>query len=120
MLSFDRDNLYYGGGLMLRYYIHGLRTKKTRSAVSASVGFLGGVERIEDKTRKNNELFRFFGGPYTSVSLDYFFRVWEYIALGLGGDFTYLKVYGSFKGLDRSEQLFQAGGHITLMFNVMR
>lgn len=119
-LSFDTDNLYYGGGLMLRYYIHGLRTKKTRSAISASAGFLGGVERISDSTRKNNELFRFFGGPYASASLDYFFRVWEYIALGLGGDFTYLKVYGSFKGIDKSEQLFQGGGHLTLMFNVMR
>ena len=120
MLSFDTDNLYYGGGLMLRYYIHGLRTKKTRSAISASAGFLGGVERISDSTRKNNGLFRFFGGPYASASLDYFFRVWEYIALGIGGDFNYLKVYGSFKGIDKSEQLFQGGGHLTLMFNVMR
>ncbi|MBP5406207.1 hypothetical protein J6Z19_03550 [bacterium] len=120
MLSFDRDNLYYGGGLMLRYYIHGLRTKKTRSAVSASAGFLGGIERIEDNTQQNNSLYRFFGGPYASVSLDYFFRVWEYIAIGIGGDFNYLKVYGSFRGMDKTEQLFQGGGHLTLMFNVMR
>lgn len=119
-MSFDRDNLYGGGGLMLRYYIHGLRTRKTRSAISASAGFLGGVESIEDKTRENNKLYRFFGGPYASASLDYFFRVWEYIALGVGGDFTYLKVYGSFKGMDKSEQLFQGGGHLTLMFNVWR
>ena len=118
-LSLDTDNLYYGGGILLRYYIHGLRTRKTRSAITASAGFIGGIEKIADRTRPNG-ILSFFGGPYASASLDYFFRVWEYIALGVGGDFTYLKMYGSFKGFDRSEQLFQGGGHLSIMFNVMR
>ena len=119
LLSLDADNLYYGGGVALRYYIHGLRTRKTRSALTASVGFIGGVEKITDRTRPNG-ILSFFGGPYVSVNLDYFFRVWEYIALGVGGDFTYLKMYGSFRGFDRNEQLFQGGGHLSVMFNVMR
>lgn len=119
LLSLDADNLYYGGGVALRYYIHGLRTRKTRSALTASVGFIGGIEKIADRTRPNG-ILSFFGGPYVSVNLDYFFRVWEYIALGVGGDFTYLKMFGSFKGFDRSEQLFQGGGHLSVMFNVMR
>ncbi len=119
LLSLDTDNLYYGGGVALRYYIHGLRTRKTRSALTASAGFIGGIEKIADRTRPNG-ILSFFGGPYASASLDYFFRVWEYIALGVGGDFTYLKMYGSFKGFDRNEQLFQGGGHISVMFNVMR
>ena len=119
LLSLDHDNLYYGGGVALRYYIHGLRTRKTRSAVTASAGFIGGIEKIADRTRPNG-ILSFFGGPYVSVNLDYFFRVWEYIALGVGGDFTYLKMFGSFRGFDRSEQLFQGGGHLSVMFNVMR
>ncbi len=118
-LSLDRDNLYYGGGIALRYYIHGLRTRKTRSAITASAGFIGGIEKIADRTRPNG-ILSFFGGPYASADLDYFFRVWEYIALGVGGNFTYLKMYGSFRGFDRSEQLFQGGAHLSVMFNVMR
>lgn len=119
LLSLDTDNLYYGAGVVLRYYIHGLRTRKTRSAITATAGFIGGIEKIADRTRPNG-ILSFFGGPYVSANLDYFFRVWEYIALGVGGDFTYLKMYGSFKGFDRSEQLFQGGGHLSVMFNVMR
>ena len=119
LLSLDTDNLYYGGGIALRYYIHGLRTRKTRSAITATAGFIGGIEKIADRTRPNG-ILSFFGGPYVSANLDYFFRVWEYIALGVGGDFMYLKMYGSFKGFDRSEQLFQGGGHLSVMFNVMR
>ena len=119
MLSLDTDNLYYGGGVVLRYYIHGLRTRKTRSAITATAGFIGGIEKIADRTRPNG-ILSFFGGPYVSANLDYFFRVWEYIALGVGGDFMYLKMYGSFKGFDRSEQLFQGGAHLSVMFNVMR
>ena len=119
LLSLDADNLYYGGGVALRYYIHGLRTRKTRSALTASAGFIGGIEKIADRTRPNG-ILSFFGGPYVSANLDYFFRVWEYIALGVGGDFTYLKMFGSFRGFDRNEQLFQGGGHLSVMFNVMR
>lgn len=119
MLSLDTDNLYYGGGIVLRYYIHGLRTRKTRSALTATAGFIGGIEKIADRTRPNG-ILSFFGGPYVSANLDYFFRVWEYIALGVGGNFTYLKMYGSFKGFDRNEQLFQGGAHLSVMFNVMR
>ena len=119
MLSLDTDNLYYGGGIVLRYYIHGLRSRKTRSALTATAGFIGGIEKITDRTRPNG-LLSFFGGPYASANLDYFFRVWEYIALGVGGDFTYLKMYGSFKGFDHSEQLFQGGAHLSVMFNVLR
>ena len=118
-LSLDADNLYGGGGVVIRYYIPVLRTRKTRSAVTASAGFLGGVEKIADRTRPNGTL-SFFGGPYVSIDLEYFFRVWEYIALGVGGDFTYLKMFGSFRGFDRSEQLFQGGAHLSVMFNVMR
>lgn len=118
MFSFDADNLYYGGGLMLRYYIHGLRTKKTRSAISAAAGYVGGVAM--SKTRDNRKTYSFSGGPYASVSLDYFFRVWEYIALGIGGNFTYLRTYSSFHGINENEDLFLGGAHLTLLFNVMR
>ena len=119
-MSFDTDNLFGGGGLMLRYYIHGLRTRKTRSALTASGGFLGGAQLIRSNSKVSGKIFRFSGGPYVSLSLDYFFRVWEYIALGVGGDFTYLKTYSSFNGIERNEDLFLGGAHLTLMFNVMR
>ena len=119
-MSFDRDNLFGGGGLMLRYYIHGLRTRKTRSAITASAGFLGGVQLISSERNITSKKFSFSGGPYATASLDYFFRVWEYIAIGLGGDFTYLKTYSSFNGISRNEDLFLGGGHLTLMFNVKR
>ena len=119
-MSFDADNLFGGGGVMLRYYIHGIRSRKTRSALSASAGFLGGVQLINSKKSITGNKFRFSGGPYASVSLDYFFRVWEYIALGVGGDFTYLKTYSSYMGINRNEDLFLGGAHLTLMFNVKR
>ena len=120
MLSFDTDNLYYGGGLMLRYYIHGIRSRKTRSALTASAGFQGGAVMISSNSNITGKKFRFSGGPYVMVSLDYFFRVWEYIALGVGGDFTYLKTYSSFNGINKNEELFLGGAHLALMFNVMR
>ena len=120
MLSFDTDNLYYGGGLLLRYYIHGLRTRKTRSALTASAGFQGGAVMISSNSHITGKKFRFSGGPYVTVSLDYFFRVWEYIALGIGGDFTYLKTYSSFNGINKNEELFLGGGHLALTFNMMR
>ena len=119
-MSFDADNLFGGGGLLLRYYIHGIRSRKTRSALTASAGFLGGAQLISSKKNISGKKFRFSGGPYASVSLDYFFRVWEYIALGVGGDFTYLKTYTSFLGINRNEDLFLGGAHITLMFNAKR
>ena len=117
-MSFDTDNLYGGGGIALRYYVHGLRTKKTRSAISAAAGFLGGIEKIADSTKPNGKLC-FSGGPYVSVSLEYFFRVWEYIALGLGGDFTYLKTYVYSSGMHTNE-VFLGGAHLSVMFNLMR
>lgn len=120
MLSFDRDNLYYGGGLMLRYYIHGIRSRKTRSALTAAAGFQGGAVMISSNSHITGKKYRFSGGPYATVSLDYFFRVWEYIALGIGGDFTYLKTYSSFNGINKNEELFLGGAHLALMFNVMR
>ena len=119
-MSFDADNLFGGGGIMLRYYIHGIRSRKTRSALSASAGFLGGVQLISSQKSITGKKFCFSGGPYASVSLDYFFRVWEYIALGIGGDFTYLKTYSSYMGINRNENLFLGGAHLTLMFNVKR
>ena len=119
-MSFDTDNIFGGGGIMLRYYIHGLRTRKTRSALSASAGFLGGIQLISSEKNITAKKFRFSGGPYVTASLDYFFRVWEYIAIGIGGDFTYLKTYSTFNGINRNEELFLGGAHITLMFNVMR
>ena len=119
-MSFDRDNLFGGGGLMLRYYIHGIRSRKTRSAISASAGYIGGVQLVSSKKHITGRKYLFSGGPYVSLSLDYFFRVWEYIALGAGGDFTYLKTYSSFDGINKNEELFLGGAHITLMFNVKR
>lgn len=117
IFSFDKDNLYYGGGLMLRYYIHGLRTKKTRSALTASAGFTGGVENIGTASEP---LYRPYGEPYVMISLDYFFRVWEYIALGVGGDFTYLKKIPLTSSEYPDKELFIGGAHLTFMFNVWR
>ena len=114
-MSLDTDNIYYGGGLALRYYIHGIRTGKTSSALTASAGYLCGLEKMP-----NSSTLKFFGGPYASVSLDYFFRVWEYIAIGVGGDFTYTKMYGSAMNFNLSKQFFEGGGHLSLMFNIMR
>ena len=119
-MSFDADNLFGGGGIMLRYYIHGLRTRKTRSAITASAGFLGGIQLINSNKHITGKKYRFSGGPYASASLDYFFRVWEYIAIGIGGDFTYLRTYSSFNGINENEDVFLGGAHLTLMFNVMR
>ena len=115
-LSLDHDSLYAGGGLMLRYYIHGLRTKKTRSAITASAGYIGGVEKLSGSLVS----YRVFGGPYVNTSLDYFFRVWEYIVIGVGGEFQYSKFYGSAASFNLEKEFYQGGAHLSLMFNVMR
>ena len=115
-LSLDHDSLYAGGGLMLRYYIHGLRTKKTRSAISASAGYIGGVEKLSGSLVS----YRVFGGPYVNTSLDYYFRVWEYIVIGVGGEFQYSKFYGSASSFSLEKEFYQGGAHLSLMFNVLR
>lgn len=115
-LSLDHDSLYAGGGLMLRYYIHGLRTKKTRSAISASAGYIGGVEKLSGSLVS----YRVFGGPYVNTSLDYYFRVWEYIVIGVGGEFQYSKFYGSASSFNLEKEFYQGGAHLSLMFNVLR
>ena len=119
-MSFDTDNIFGGAGIMLRYYIHGIRSRKTRSALTAAAGFLGGAQLISSNKNITGKKYRFSGGPYVSVALDYFFRVWEYMAIGVGGDFTYLKTYTSFLGINKNEDLFLGGAHITLMFNLKR
>lgn len=104
---------YAGGGAMLRYYIHGLRGKKSRSALGLSAGYIGGVGKVGTK-------YHVSGAPYVNVSLDYFFRVWEYIALGIGGYFNYLKISDLTDKSTPKQEEYLGGAHLTLMFNVMR
>lgn len=121
-MSFDTDALYAGGGLMLRYYIHGIRSKKTRSALTAYAGYVGGQERPGNtyEYQMGETQYKVFGGPYVGGSLDYFFRVWEYMAIGLGGDFTYVKLYGKTETANLEKEFYQGGGHLSLMFNILR
>lgn len=121
-LSFDTDVLYAGGGLMLRYYIHGLRSKKTRSALSVYAGYLAGQEKPGStyEFEKGETQYKVFGGPYVGGQLDYYFRLWEYVALGIGGDFTFVKLYGQTETAKLEKEFFQGGGHLSLMFNILR
>lgn len=121
-ISFDDDALYAGGGLMLRYYIHGLRTKKSRSALSASVGYVGGMEKPGStyEYQAGETQYKVFSGPYIDVSLDYFFRVWEYMDLGIGGYFSYVHLYGKTETADLEKGFYQGGAQLSLSFNILR
>lgn len=121
-VSFDSDALYAGGGLVFRYYIHGLRTKKTRSALTASAGYVGGMEKpgntYEYQTGETE--YKVFSGPYVDVSLDYFFRVWEYMDIGIGGYFSYVHLYGKTETADLEKGFYQGGAQLSLNFNILR
>ena len=121
-LSFDTDVLYAGGGLMLRYYIHGVRSKKTRSALSAYAGYLGGYEKKGDSYGLGigESQYTVFNGVYAGGSLDYYFRTFEYMAIGLGGDFTFVKLYGETETAKLEKEFYQGGGHLSFMFNILR
>lgn len=121
-LSFDTDVLYAGGGLMLRYYIHGVRSKKTRSALSAYAGYIGGYERKGDSYGLviGESEYMVFNGVYAGGSLDYYFRVWNWVSLGIGGDFTFVKLYGETETAKLEKEFYQGGGHLSLMFNILR
>jgi len=122
MISFDTDALYAGGGLVLRYFIHGLRTKMSRTALTASAGYIGGMEKpgstYEYQTGETQ--FKVFSGPYVDVSLDYFYRVWEYMDLGIGGYFSYVHLYGKTETADLEKGFYQGGGQLSLNFNILR
>ncbi|HSW61007.1 MAG TPA: hypothetical protein VLJ60_09420 [bacterium] len=121
-LSFDTDVLYAGGGLMLRYYIHGVRSKKTRSALSAYAGYLGGYEKKGDSYGLGigESEYTVFNGVYAGGSLDYYFRVWNWVSLGIGGDFTFVKLYGETETAKLEKEFYQGGGHLSIMFNILR
>jgi hypothetical protein len=121
-LSFDTDVLYAGGGLMLRYYIHGVRSKKTRSALSAYAGYIGGYEKKGDSYGLviGESEYMVFNGVYAGGSLDYYFRVWNWVSLGIGGDFTFVKLYGETETAKLEKEFYQGGGHLSLMFNILR
>lgn len=121
-ISFDTDSFYVGGGLMLRYYIHGLRTKKTRSALSVSVGYLGGTEKPGStyEFQMGETQYKVFSGPYVNVSLDYFFRLFEYMNLGVGGYFSYVHLFGKTETADLEKGFYQGGGQLSLTFNILR
>lgn len=121
-LSFDTDVLYAGGGLMLRYYIHGIRSKKTRSALSVYAGYIAGYEKKSDSysLALGESEIMVFGGPYVGGSIDYFFRTWEFLSVGIGGDFTFVKLYGETETAKLEKEFIQGGGHLSLMFNILR
>jgi len=121
-VSFDSDAFYAGGGLVLRYYIPGLRSKKSRSALTASVGYVGGMEKpgsnYEYQTGETQ--YKVFSGPYVDVSLDYFFRIWEYMDIGLGGYFSYVHLYGKTEMTDLEKSFYQGGAQLSFNFNILR
>ncbi len=121
-ISFDAGALYTGGGLVLRYYIHGLRTKKSRSALTLSGGYIGGFEKPGSsyEFQAGEAQYKVFGGPYFGASLDYFFRVWEHFALGIGGHFNYVSLYGKTETADLNKSFVQGGAHLSFIFNVLR
>jgi hypothetical protein len=121
-ISFDSKALYAGGGIMLRYYIHGLRTKKTRSAVTLSGGYLGGLEKPSSsyEYQTGETQYKVFSGPYFGAAVDYYFRVWEHMAFGLGGHFNHVTLYGKTETTDLKKSFFQGGAHLSLIFNVLR
>ena len=61
-----------------------------------------------------------FGGPYVGGSIDYFFRTWEFLSVGIGGDFTFVKLYGETETAKLEKEFIQGGGHLSLMFNILR
>lgn len=121
-ISFDTDSFYFGGGLMLRYYIHGLRTRKTRSALSVSGGYMGGTEKPGStyEFQMGETQYKVFSGPYFNVSLDYYFRLFEYMNIGVGGYFSYVHLFGKTETADLEKGFYQGGGQLSLTFNILR
>ncbi|MGI6395208.1 MAG: hypothetical protein ACOX2F_10875 [bacterium] len=121
-LSFDADAMYAGGGLMLRYYIHGVRSKKTRSAISVSAGYIGGYERKGESYGLviGESPYMVFNGAYVGGSVDYFFRAFEYMSIGIGADFTYVKLFGETDSAKLQKEFYQGGGHLSISFNILR
>jgi len=121
-ISFDAGALYAGGGLMVRYYIHGLRTKKSRSALTISGGYIGGLEKPGSsyEYQAGETEYKVFSGPYFGAALDYYFRAWEHFAVGFGGHFNFVQLNGKTENTDLKKQFVQGGAHISFIFNVLR
>lgn len=121
-LSFDVDSFYVGGGLMLRYYIHGLRSKKTRSALTVAGGYLAGQEKPGStyEFQMGETQYKVFSGPYIYTSLDYFVRMFEYMNIGFGGYFSYVHLFGSTENAKLEKGFYQGGGQLSLTFNILR
>lgn len=122
IMSIDADALYAGGGLVLRYYIHGLRTKMSRMALTAGAGYIGGMEKPGGTYEYNigESQYKVFSGPYVDVSLDYFYRVWEYMDIGIGGYFSYVHLYGKTETADLEKGFYQGGAQLSFNFNILR
>jgi len=42
------------------------------------------------------------------------------MAIGLGGDFTFVKLYGETETAKLEKEFYQGGGHLSFMFNILR
>ncbi|MCK5809233.1 hypothetical protein KAH37_09635 [bacterium] len=114
--SLDTDALYIGGGLQVRYLVHGLRTKNSRFALT----FGGGYISTTDKP-SSDSINIVMQGYYIEGAIDYIYRVWEWIHLGVGGDITYDKVWGTIatgEGINRDG--LQGGVHLKVIINLYR
>ncbi len=113
--SLDTDAFYVGGGVQARYLVHGLRTKNSRLALT----FGGGYLSTTDKPAVDSENIT-FQGYYIEGAVDYIYRVWERIYVGIGGDITYFKLWGSTQNDDITRDGVQGGVHLKMIVNLYR
>lgn len=119
MFSINADTSYMGAGAGLRFYIPYLETKKSKTALTATIGYIHAQDRAGFKATDANSTLIDFNGVYVSVYADYIYRFFERFYFGAGVDMTYASLNGkTTENLTRS--FFVAGAHIKVMFNIWK
>jgi hypothetical protein len=116
--SVARDAFFLGGGLQLRYLVHGIRTKNSRFALTFGGGYLSFMEKPGDSMVISENMT--MQGYYIEGALDYIYRVWEWIHLGIGGDVTYYSLWGNTPTEKINRGGAQGGVHLKVIINLYR
>ncbi len=112
-INLDSDTLYAGGGAIVRAYIPWLDTKKSRTSVDLSGGYMYFPDWINLK------------GYYLSTSVDWLYRLTNRFYLGAGFNFTYATGSGDMTNETSSSgsverTMYIPGLHVKMVFNTIK
>lgn len=117
-LFIDSDATVQGVGGFARWLLPYLRTRNSRFAVSAGGGYayyLGRPGYTDDF-----DSYKIFSGGYFSASVDYIYRLFEWLYIGVGPDMLYSSLKTTINNDPVKRDFLYGGGHMKIIINILR